>query len=165
MGIFVAGEWTWYDLLLQKKFFHSLGSRSCQSMAVFLSKEGHMTHGLAGDTSLHARLDTISSVANPSVLGSITGLPPCPVTAIAGVCPLFPSCPCSCSHRNCCLVLCLSASRYFMFGDDPEVEWNFLKKPKQQKQRREARVWGGDYLSLVQNSLVFQVCFWSADTN
>lgn len=33
-------------------------------MAVFLSKVEHMTHGLAGDTSLHALLDRISSVAN-----------------------------------------------------------------------------------------------------
>lgn len=91
-----------------------------------------MTHRLAGDTSLHRLLDMISSVAICSFLCSITGLPPCPVTAVAGVCPVFPSCPCSCSHRNCCLVLCLSASRSIMFEDDPEVEWN-LKDPPSNK--------------------------------
>lgn len=82
------------------------------------------------------------SVANGSPLCSITGLPPCPVTAIAGVCPLFPSCPCPCSHRNCCLVLCLSASKYRMFGDDSEVEWNLKKLQTTKTERRGQSVRG-----------------------
>lgn len=51
-----------------------------------------------------------------------------------------------------------------MFGDDSEVEWN-LKKLQATKTERRGQSVRGDYLNLVQISLVFQVLFWSADTN
>lgn len=74
------------------------------------------------------------------VLGSITDLCLCAIIAIAGFYPLFLSCPCFCGHSNCIvyLVLCLSASRYFMFWAHAGVEWEFKKR----KGGEEVRVWG-----------------------